>query len=58
MTIAFLFVALFVLMFIGIPVAISLGLSGAMPTSECESGMAGRARLDGHEPRAPAAPPT
>ena len=30
MTIAFLFVALFVLMFIGIPVAISLGLSGAM----------------------------
>ena len=30
MTITFLFVALFVLMFIGIPVAISLGLSGAM----------------------------
>lgn len=30
MTIAFLFVALFALMFIGIPVAISLGLSGAM----------------------------
>ena len=30
MTIAFLFVALFVLMFVGIPVAISLGLSGAM----------------------------
>jgi C4-dicarboxylate transporter DctM subunit len=30
MTIVFLFVALFVLMFIGIPVAISLGLSGAM----------------------------
>ena len=30
MTIAFLFVALFLLMFIGIPVAISLGLSGAM----------------------------
>ncbi|OLU13311.1 C4-dicarboxylate ABC transporter permease, partial [Pseudomonas sp. PA1(2017)] len=30
MTIAFLFIALFVLMFIGIPVAISLGLSGAM----------------------------
>ncbi|WP_027906527.1 TRAP transporter large permease, partial [Pseudomonas sp. URMO17WK12:I3] len=30
MTIAFLFIALFALMFIGIPVAISLGLSGAM----------------------------
>ncbi|EZQ18104.1 C4-dicarboxylate ABC transporter permease [Halopseudomonas bauzanensis] len=30
MTIAFLFLALFALMFIGIPVAISLGLSGAM----------------------------
>lgn len=30
MTILFLFVALFVLMFIGVPIAISLGLAGSM----------------------------
>ena len=30
MTIAFLFVALFALMFIGVPIAISLGLAGSL----------------------------